>query len=208
MDIKKALGVAGAATALGLVLGTTVFGPDPLAAQESTTTTTTATEEADSTKADRWLEVLQPLVEEGTLTAEQAQAVADHLAETLPGRHGHFIGRGPGLAAFSSAAAIIGIEPEELREALADGSTLAEVAEANGVSTDELVEGLVTALEEKLDELVAEGRLTEEQAAEILETAPERFENLVTSEVHVRRGFWLSPDRDPDNLDDDTDADA
>lgn len=207
MDMKKALGVAGAATALGLVLGTTVFGPDPLAAQESTTTTT-ATEEADSTKSDRWLEVLQPLVEEGTLTADQAQAVADHLAETLPGHHGHFIGRGPGIAAFSSAAAIIGIEPEELREAMADGSTLAEVAEANGVSTDELVEGLVTALEEKLDELVAEGRLTEEQAAEILDTAPERFENLVTSEVHVRRGFWLSPDRDPDNLDDDTDADA
>lgn len=190
MELKKALPVVGVATAMGLFLGATVFGPSAASAEDTTTATV---EQSDSASPDRWLEILAPLVEDGTITNDQAQTVADYLASTLPGRHGRFIPRGPGLAAFSAAAEVIGIEPEELREAMAEGATLAEVAEANGVDTQDLIDGLVAALEKKLDELVAEGRLTEEQAAEILANAPERLGKLVTAEVHVRRGFWVTP---------------
>ena len=194
MNIKKTLLIAGAAVALGLVLGATVFGPGSATAQESTTDTV---EETDNRSG--WLrEALEPLVEDGTITDAQADAVAGHLATTLPGRHGHFIGRGPGLASFEAAAEIIGIETSELREALADGSTLAEVAEDNGADVETLVDGLVAALNDKVDELVADGRITEEQAAEIKENAPERIESFVNAEI--RHGFWLTPqaDEDPD----------
>lgn len=189
MELKKVLPLAGVAVVLGLILGATVFGPGSATAQESTTETV----EESEVRSERWREVLDPLVDDGTLTEAQADTVADHLATTLPGHRGHFLGRGPGLASFEAAADIIGIENAELREALAAGATLAEVAEDNGVDVETLVDGLVAALNEKVDELVADGRITAEQAAEIKENAPERIGNFVNSEVRVRRGFWLTP---------------
>lgn len=195
MNLKKTLPIVGAIVALGLLLGATVFGPGSATAQESTTTTSAEGEE----RSGRVREALQPLVDDGTLSEAQADAVAEHLATTFPGPHGHFLGRGPGLASFEAAAEVIGIENSELREALADGATLAEVAEDNGVGVDALIAGLLSALDEKLDELVANGRITEEQAAEVRENAPERIENFVNSEVRIRRGFWLTAgDEDPD----------
>ncbi len=196
MNFRKTMAIVAATVARGLLLGATVFGPGSATAQESTTETTAN----DEVRSGRLREALEPLVEDGTITEAQADAVAEHLASTLPGPHGHFIGRGPGLASFEAAAEIIGIENSELREALADGATLAEVAEDNGVEVETLIDGLVSALDQKLDELVADGRITEEQAAEIKENAPERIENFVNSEVRIRRGFWLTPptDEDPD----------
>lgn len=195
MNIKKALPIVGAIVALGLLLGATVFGPGSATAQESTTESAAVGEE----RSGRLREALEPLVEDGTITGAQADAVTEHLATTFPGPHGHFLGRGPGLASFEAAAEVIGIENSELREALANGATLAEVAEDNGVPVDALIAGLLSALDEKLDELVADGRVTEEQAAEIRENAPERIDNFVNSEVRIRRGFWLTPgDEDPD----------
>jgi hypothetical protein len=196
MNIKKALPIVAAALALGLLLGATVFGPGSATAQESTTDNVGEGEE----RSGRLRDALEPLVEDGTLTGAQADAVAEHLASAFPGRHGHFIGRGPGLASFEAAAEIIGIENSELREALSDGATLAEVAEANGVDVETLINGLVSALDEKLNELVADGRITEEQAGEIRENAPDRIESFVNSEVRIRHGFWLTPptDIDPD----------
>ncbi|MEX0698241.1 MAG: hypothetical protein WD651_05450 [Acidimicrobiia bacterium] len=196
MELKKVLPLAGVAVALGLILGTTVFGPRSATAQESTTETLADSDD----RSDRWRGVLDPLVEDGTLTEAQADTVADYLATNLGGQRGHFLGRGPGLASFEAAADIIGIENADLREALADGATLAEVAEDNGVDVETLVDGLVAALNEKVDELVADGRITEERAAEIKENAPQRIENFVNAQVRVRRGFWLTPpvNEDPD----------
>ncbi len=192
MELRRILPLAGAAVALGLILGATVFGPGSATAQESNTETVEETQD----RSAHWREVLDPLVEDGTLTEAQADTVAEHLTSTLPGRRGHFLGRRPGLASFGAAAEVIGIENAELREALADGATLAEVAEENGVTVETLVDGLVAALNEKVDELVDNGRITDEQAAEIKENAPERIENFVNSEVGIRRGFWLSPPND------------
>jgi polyhydroxyalkanoate synthesis regulator phasin len=189
MNFRKTLAIVAVTVALGLLLGATVFGPGSATAQESTTETPASDEE----RSGRLREALEPLVEDGTITAAQADTVAEHLASTFLGRHGHFIGRGPGLASFAAAAEIIGIENSALSEALADGATLAEVAEDNGVDVQTLIDGLVAAAGEKLDELVADGRITEEQADEIRENAPERIENFVNSEVRIRRGFWLSP---------------
>jgi polyhydroxyalkanoate synthesis regulator phasin len=189
VKLRKTLAIVAVTVALGLLLGATVFGPGSATAQESTTATTANDEE----RSGRLREALESLVEDGTISAAQADAVAEHLARTFPGPHGHFIGRGPGLASFAAAAEIIGIENSELREGLADGATLAEIAEENGVDAQTLIDGLVAAVEEKLDELVADGRITEEQAAEIRENSPERIENFVNSQVRIRRGFWLSP---------------
>lgn len=183
MNLRKVLPIAAASALIGLVLGATVLAPGSATAQE------TPDAEASAGKVDRWEHHLQPLVDDGTITQDQAVAVAEHLAESIGG--GRFVGRLRGLHTLAGAAEIIGIEPSEMREALAEGSTLAEVAEANGVDVQTLINGLVASLEEKLDDLVSEGRLDEAQAARIVESAPDRIAQIVNSQVRRLRGFWL-----------------
>ena len=110
------------------------------------------------------------------------------LPDRGPGRpgHGHF---GAGLDA---AAEAIGIESEELRAALRDGSTVAEVAEANDVDVQTVIDALVADAETALDQAVADGRLTEERAAEIKAALPERIEAMVNGE-----GRFGGPDGPP-----------
>ena len=53
------------------------------------------------------------------------------------------------------------------QESLAGGSTLAEIADEQGIATDTLIDAALTGLDEKLDALMADGRLTQERADEI-----------------------------------------
>ena len=200
MSMKRKLLVAAASATLGLVMGATVFSSVVATAQE-TTTTTAATTESTSQAPDRTARIresLEELVTAGTITAEQADAVACHLAEVLPHRGGHFIGRGAALATLEEAAAAIGIDVSDLRTALQDGQTIAEVATANGVDPQTVIDALVAAFNVKIDEAVANGRITAEQAAEKKENAPERIAALVNGEFEFRPGFWVRPDTEED----------
>lgn len=94
------------------------------------------------------------------------------------GRHGHL--RGAGL---EEAAELLGTEPRELLEALQDGRTLAELAEAEGITVDELVAALLTRPTERLAEAVEEGVLTQEEADEHLARITEHVTALVNGEV-------------------------
>ena len=72
-----------------------------------------------------------------------------------------------------------GIEVDALREALVGGSTLADVAEANGVDPQVVVDALLADVEAHLAEEVAEGELTQEEADERLAEAAERIADRV-----------------------------
>ena len=129
------------------------------------------------------LERLLPLIEDGTISEGQAEAVASHLADTVTDRR-H---RRPGFAIIGVTLEFLGVTPEEAREALGAGQTLADIAEANGSSGEELVEFLLDRLEAHLDEAVADGNLTDERRAEILESAEERVTALVDGEIDLPR---------------------
>jgi hypothetical protein len=101
----------------------------------------------------------------------------------------HYGPRGAGLDA---AAEAIGITSEELRTAVRDGSTIAEVAEANDVDVQTVIDKLVADAETRLDEAVANGRLTEDQAAEIKANLPDRVTAMVNGE-----GPFGGPDGPP-----------
>jgi uncharacterized protein YidB (DUF937 family) len=81
-----------------------------------------------------------------------------------------------------SVAELLGITVDELREGLRDGSTMAEMAEANGVSTEELTAEILASIEEHLDEAVADGRIDQEKADERLAGAEERVETMINAE--------------------------
>jgi len=78
-----------------------------------------------------------------------------------------------------TAAEAIGVEPSALRDALRDGQSIAEVAQANGVEPQAVVDAVVQELSGRIDEAVADGRITEERADEAKERLPERVAELV-----------------------------
>lgn len=132
---------------------------------------------------------------------ELPQEVADELKERLKEGGLPFFGHGPprhmllrgGLEAASS---YLGLTPAELREALRDGQTLAEIATEEGKTVDGLKQAMVADATEHLNAAVADGRLTEQQKQRILEELPDRIDALVHGELPPRgpRG----PEGEPD----------
>ncbi|MCP5025893.1 MAG: hypothetical protein GY929_06370, partial [Actinomycetia bacterium] len=69
------------------------------------------------------------------------------------GRHGR---KGCGRS-LDTVAEIIGIEADELKAALDEGQSLADVAEANGVDPDAVVDALIADAEARIEEKVEAG---------------------------------------------------
>lgn len=139
-------------------------------------------------RAARLQEVLAPLVEAGTITQAQADAVIAALAEAAPefegrhgrhGRHGDHMGDRRGAGMIGVVVDTLGITFEDLRTAVAGGQTLAEIAAANGSSGEELIAALVERLEIRLADHVADGELTDAEAAERLADATARITEFV-----------------------------
>ena len=125
-------------------------------------------------RSDRLRELLQPLVDSGSLTEEEADAIVAELTAGLPNFTGPQIqvgpdiqvgpggpafpgreDRGPGRGQFriisgEVIAEAIGIDVETLREELRTGATVAEVAEANGVDPQAVVDALVADYTERV----------------------------------------------------------
>ena len=74
------------------------------------------------------------------------------------GRHGG------GCGGNEAVAELLGLTPEELRDAKDAGSSLAEIATSEGVAVDEVIQTIVDEKAEHLAEEVAEGDLTQAEA--------------------------------------------
>lgn len=86
-------------------------------------------------------------------------------------------------------AELTGLTVDEVRAARAEGTSIADIAEANGASSDEVVDAALKLRKEVLDAKVAEGTITQEQADEAYERMSERIEERVTSTETGRGGF-------------------
>jgi hypothetical protein len=135
-------------------------------------------------------------VDAGRLTEEQGAAVKKRIdSDELPLLFGPDDHRGPGFGHFehfevlSAAASYLGMTEAELRATLR-GSTLAEIAKDKGKSVSGLVQALVVAQEKRIDQAVADGRLTQAQASELKADLEDRTKDLVNGEL---RGFRDGP---------------
>ena len=99
-----------------------------------------------------------------------------------------FGGFGPfGIDAVAEA---LGLETADLAEQLRSGDTLADVAAAQGVPIEDVTAAISTAMSERLDEAVADDRLTQEQADEMLGGLTDRIDDIVNGEAPLGgRGF-------------------
>ena len=162
--------------AAGFALGV----PTLAGAQTDESTTDTPAEPAE--KGRRMRDALAPLVEDGTISQAQADAVISALAAARPARgphrgHFHF-----GPVRLEAAAGALGMTVEELRAALRDGQNLAEVAASKGVDPEKVVGAVVAATRTRMEEKVSSGALTREQADRLLSELTERTRAFVDGE--------------------------
>lgn len=149
---------------------------------------TTASDQADGTATDRAAdhaarlqEVLQPLVDDGTLTQAQADKVIAALEAAGPMGGGHG-GPGRGMGGnLDAAATAIGITTDELRTALQGGQTLAEIAVANGSTAQAVIDAMVAEVTAHFAEEVAAGEHTQEEADARIAEATTRITDMVNN---------------------------
>jgi len=117
-------------------------------------------------------------VADGDIDAERAETLKAELAERItaavngerpafgrfgpggPGRHGHRFGHR--LAGLDAAAEALGIAVDELRDALDEDTSIADVAAERGVDVQTVIDAMVADANERLDEMRAtlEERIT------------------------------------------------
>ncbi len=140
------------------------------------------------------------LDDDGERLARSAEPrfVVPELDERMFGDRAPFGFGGPlrfeGWLDLEEAAGYLGLDPEELHDELVDGNSLADVARDEGKSVDGLVMALVGAAEERIDDAVASGRLSAEQADELKEDLEERIQDRVNDEFPLPKPFGFERD--------------
>jgi ribosomal protein S20 len=100
--------------------------------------------------------------------------------------------RGARLA-IETAAATIGVTPQDLRSQVRGGKTVAQVATEHGVDPASVVNAVVTALTQRIDEAAAQGKIDANRAEQAKQKLPDVANRLV-NETKQRRGFRILKD--------------
>ncbi len=164
----------------------------------------------DATKAAA-IDQVDAALKDGKITQAEADALkqriesgdyppffAPFLGPRLGPGFGHFHGGPPFLFGekLSAAADYLGLTEAELRTKLNSGQTLAEVAKAQGKSVDGLKQALLDEAKAQLDQLVKDGKLTQDEADAMYERFQSHIDDLVQNGMfrfHFRDGDDLGP---------------
>jgi hypothetical protein len=121
----------------------------------------------------------------GAQTAEEDDpATTEQTRQGHPG-HGRHLGASEAL---DVTAELTGTTSEDVTAALQEGASLASYAADYGVSRDELVRAIVSAMQANLDERVADGSITQERADELAAEMDAKVEQMVDREGLAERG--------------------
>jgi polyhydroxyalkanoate synthesis regulator phasin len=135
-------------------------------------------------------EMIDEAVADGRLTEEQAERLRERLGEGgFP--FGSPLSRmtrhvGPHFYVTEAAVEVLDTTRDELSQQLRDGNSLAEVAEAQGMSAEDFQAALLLEVKAQLDDLVAEGKLTQEHADLIFQAAEENIDSIVSGQLGPR----------------------
>jgi hypothetical protein len=149
--------------ALGMVLGTPVVSGAQTEEPSTTTAPETTTTPPETTVPET------PAPDDGATKPEDCEG-------------GRGFGHRGGFADLAVAAVALGITEDELRTQLRAGSSIAEIATAQGVELQTVIDALVADATAEIDQKVTDGDLTAEQAAERKAGLTERITELVQNE--------------------------
>ena len=143
-------------------------------------------------------QVLEQAVTEGHLTQDQADRMrerADQGFEFGPGMKGRGAW-GPGMGWTDSesspvavAADALGMTADELLAELKDGKSIADVANERGVDPQTIADSILASQKDSLAQAVADGKITQEQADQMLSRMEERALDLDSTFPFGGRGF-------------------
>lgn len=132
----------------------------------------------------------------GTITQAQADELKARInaGDGLPFLGGRGFGPGPGFhhgggfgVSLDAAATYLGLTDDALRQKLEAGQTLAQIAQAtSGKSVDGLEQALIDAATKRLDQAVADKRITADQEQTLLADLKSRIDGLVNGTLPAR----------------------
>ena len=140
------------------------------------------------------------------IAAADRQRIEDFVNNPLP-TWGHGPGPGfgghPGMAfgadeKLDAAAKALGITTDDLRSALRDGKSIADVAKDKNVDVNKVIDAMVGAAQARIDQAKTDGKITAEQADRLKADLKDRITKLVNGDFGARgdrgrgpgRGFW------------------
>ena len=103
--------------------------------------------------------------------------------------------RGAGARLVDIVASLTGLSVEDVQAQRAEGDTIAEIAEANGVSAEDVVNEALSARKALLDAKVADGTITQAQADAAYAQMTERVTERVSTTESGRPGWAGSGSR-------------
>jgi membrane-bound lytic murein transglycosylase B len=173
-------------TLLGLVLAAGLLAPAALVSQATSPNSQPPQQHAE----ERLGNTLAEMVQEGAITQEQADAILERVAPILA--EASMDARPPQKriaqhlrGIIRQTVGLLGLEPEAIVAQLREGHTLAEIAEAQGVTREELVNAITADAHEKLSEAVAAGRLSQEEADARLERMRHELARALTHPLPI-----------------------
>ena len=141
----------------------------------------------------------------GSLTQSQADALNQRADQWQPGQglplgakggRGHGGGERGGIGGpggLDAAAQALGMTSSDLMTELQSGKTLADVAQAKGVSQDAVKQAIVNAEKAEIDAAVTAGRLTADQATQMKAQLDQRAASLDLNSLLRGHGFEGGP---------------
>ncbi|RAP73853.1 hypothetical protein [Paenibacillus montanisoli] len=125
--------------------------------------------------------------------AEEKQAFTDSLDKSVDSPIGTLEGKGFGMmvekgmfiekADFNAAAKLLGLSLEDLKKALGEGKSLADLAKEKGVDVQKLIDAQKQAIVDNLNEAVKAGKLTQAEADKAIADAGQQAERIVNGKM-------------------------
>ena len=155
------------------------------------------TEDLISTITSIMTEKLNEAVNEGKITADEALTKASNIQERAeqmvnkplnqkPGKNHDDKGKGRHL--IGAVIESLGLEKADIATGTRNGSTLGEIAESNGITTEDLISTITSIMTEKLNEAVNEGKITADEALTKASNIQERAEQMVNKPLNQKPG--------------------
>ena len=126
------------------------------------------------------------------LLAAASAAIVSAVAAGIVLAHGGGGFGGSRISPLEILSDVTGVAVDDITTARQSGDSLADIAEANGVTTDDYVAAVVEAATTAIDEAVADDKISEERAATIKAGLTEKVTAMVTSDAgwHSRGRGW------------------
>ncbi|MEO7555751.1 MAG: hypothetical protein ABIV94_04005 [Acidimicrobiales bacterium] len=129
-------------------------------------------------RGERVKGALDALVADGTITQDQEDKVIAALKDAAPKGGGFARGTKALKEATATTATTLNMTVDELKAELKAGKSVADVASDKGVPLDTLTQALTDAATTRIDQAVADGKVTADKAAELKAALPDLIDKF------------------------------